>query len=40
MEVQKLVVLVCHAEVHDSENHENKRLQRNDQNVEDRPTNL
>ena len=34
MEVQKLVVLVCHAEIHDSENHEDKRLQGDDQNVD------
>ena len=40
MEVQKLVVLVCHAEVHDSEDHEDKRLQGDDQNMENRPTNL
>ena len=40
MEVQKLMVLVCHAEVHDGKNHEDKCLQGDDQNVENRPTNL
>jgi len=38
MEGQKLVVLVCHAEVHDGKNHENKRLKRDNQNVENSPT--
>ena len=40
MEVQKLVVLVRHAEVHDGKNHEDKCLQGDDQNMENRPTNL
>ncbi len=40
MEVQELVVLVCHAEVHDGKDHKDKRLQGNHQDVENSPSNL